>query len=207
MTHSPNGLLRVDILIWDTDDTRHAVKGRDDNANLERMYFHLAANVFGERLPDDDIQCTLYPDRQDCVDWEEMRGYLERRSFNQMVLSENQKIMLPYWIKSIEEKESASTPFIQVADFFCGLAAFSYNSFEKWKAYKSGDTAGFSKSERERCLVLDRLNNECKKQKLKISLNGYGGLYSYQPRNSPNFWLYQPQTPQDKAPVKLKAVR
>ena len=33
--------LRVDTLIWDIEDSRHNIKGRDDLANLHRMYHHL----------------------------------------------------------------------------------------------------------------------------------------------------------------------
>ena len=36
---------RVDVLTWDTQDDRHDVPGRDDLANLERMYYHLVLNV------------------------------------------------------------------------------------------------------------------------------------------------------------------
>jgi hypothetical protein len=35
--------LRVDVLTWDIEDPRH--RGRDDVANLHRMYHHLMKNV------------------------------------------------------------------------------------------------------------------------------------------------------------------
>lgn len=36
-----NRHIRIDVLIWDTEDSRHGIKGRDDIANLQRMYYHL----------------------------------------------------------------------------------------------------------------------------------------------------------------------
>jgi hypothetical protein len=34
---------RVDVLVWDNQDARHAIAGRDDRANFGRMFFHLHA--------------------------------------------------------------------------------------------------------------------------------------------------------------------
>ena len=33
--------LRLDVLVWDTQDERHSVRHRNDRANYERMFFHL----------------------------------------------------------------------------------------------------------------------------------------------------------------------
>ena len=33
--------IRVDVLVWDLQDSRHAIPGRDDIACLERMYYHV----------------------------------------------------------------------------------------------------------------------------------------------------------------------
>jgi hypothetical protein len=38
-------VLRIDILTWDIEDARHRLQGRDDAANLQRMYHHLMNNV------------------------------------------------------------------------------------------------------------------------------------------------------------------
>ena len=43
--------IRIDSLMWDIDDSRHKISGRDDTANLCRMYHHLLRNVFLERWP------------------------------------------------------------------------------------------------------------------------------------------------------------
>ena len=38
-------VLRVDVLTWDIEDPRHRLHGRDDVANLHRMFHHLMNNV------------------------------------------------------------------------------------------------------------------------------------------------------------------
>jgi hypothetical protein len=53
-----------------------------------------------------------------------------------------------------------------------------------------------------RCPVLDKLNNLCKKNKLTVGLEKSKGLQTHNPANPINFWLYQPQMEEDKAPVR-----
>ena len=33
--------IKVHVIIWDTKDKRHDVKGRDDIENMKRMYYHI----------------------------------------------------------------------------------------------------------------------------------------------------------------------
>ena len=39
------GLMRIDVLLWDHQDERHSVRGRDDTENLERMYYKILVYV------------------------------------------------------------------------------------------------------------------------------------------------------------------
>ena len=41
--------LRIDVLVWDTQDSRHNIWARDDAQNLQRMYYHLFKNVLRQR--------------------------------------------------------------------------------------------------------------------------------------------------------------
>lgn len=59
---------RVDVLIWDNHDTRHAIQGRDDTANFGRMFFHLQSNVMKKR-PRKSIW-KLFPDEKMDIDWD-----------------------------------------------------------------------------------------------------------------------------------------
>src|ERR1051326_9614978 len=40
---------RLDTVVWDTQDTRHAVLNRDDRKNFERMFFHLLNSAMCRR--------------------------------------------------------------------------------------------------------------------------------------------------------------
>ena len=53
-----DGHLRVDVLIWDTHDSRHAIPGRDDIANLQRMYYHLFRTLIETVRGEHDGPCN-----------------------------------------------------------------------------------------------------------------------------------------------------
>lgn len=67
--------LRIDVLIWDIEDSRHRISKRDDPANLQRMYYHLFNCTLKNRWPSD---CTweLFPDEQSAIDWYTMEDVL-----------------------------------------------------------------------------------------------------------------------------------
>ena len=65
---------RVDVIIWDNQDERHAVAGRDDSANFGRMYFHLQAASMKRRPRKAEWQ--LYPDEKVDIDWVTVRECL-----------------------------------------------------------------------------------------------------------------------------------
>ena len=73
------GVLRADVLTWDIQDRRHMVRGRDDIANLQRMYYHLFKNVLRVRWPDGSIW-QLYPDEQTSIKWHEIQDFLNSAS-------------------------------------------------------------------------------------------------------------------------------
>jgi hypothetical protein len=69
------GVVRIDVLIWDIEDSRHSVRGRDDLANLQRMYYHLFRNVLRTRWPHDSIW-RLHPDEHTAMDWNTVKDCL-----------------------------------------------------------------------------------------------------------------------------------
>lgn len=71
-----NGKLRIDVLVWDIADRRHKVPGRDDIANLQRMYYHLFRNVLRARWPNYAVW-RLHPDEHTAMDWETVQDCLE----------------------------------------------------------------------------------------------------------------------------------
>ena len=115
-------------------------------------------------------------------------------------------------LKMIKVVESHKEVFIQVADYFAGLGAYSYGHFEKYKEWESaqaGQTSLFedkkvvknwSNSEKIRFPLINSFNNQCKNKTLTVGLNSTKGLKTHDPSKPINFWMYKPQHILDKAP-------
>jgi hypothetical protein len=213
-------VLRVDVLTWDIEDPRHRLRGRDDVANLHRMYHHLMNNVL-RRYP---TGCTwkLYPDEQDSIDWERIHDFLDsagtRSDLRQNVgaLTYRLRLEKDFRIVQIVPSKSGTEPLIQVADLLTGMAAFSrthIETYRRWKERESGqellfekEEQVFSSGEREKCAVLSDFRHRCNACGLPVSLNSTGGLQTRDPRIALNFWHYEPQRETDKAPTRTARV-
>ncbi|MBX5447065.1 MAG: DUF3800 domain-containing protein [Acidothermus cellulolyticus] len=218
--------LRVDVLLWDTKDTRHDVPGRDDVENMHRMYYHLFRNVLKERWPNGAVW-KLYPDYHGEMNWDTVNYYLNRRSmtsgvksdlFSNDMLRENAhqtyEIFRDFAIEDIEPVQSENYPLLQLADLFAGIAIFSRTNFDEyqdWLTRNSSQIALFDEAKAttrpsnrsaQRFQVLKKFDDLCKHKKLGVSLNGTGGLQTRNPRQPINFWSYMPQHHKDKAPKK-----
>lgn len=220
--HGASGsVLRADVLLWDTQDKRHLVRGRDDIANLQRMYYHLLKHVLRNRWPDNS-DWSIFPDEHTGLDWNDVEDFLYKASMRTeivrpfMTLKGAFKLRLrtEFRIKEILPSKSHVEPLIQVADLLVGLGAYSYEKFEtyrQWKEQNSSQSAmfkpssyqKFSCSDRERCRVLDDFQFACKSRKLGVSLNTYKCLRTLDPANRINFWLYVPQHKDDVAPTHI----
>ena len=214
------GQLRVDVLVWDMEDSRHKVVKRDNIANLERMYYHLFRNVLRMRWPHDAVW-LLCPDEHTALDWETVQDCLgaagatlqvERSLFTGGEF--RLRLRREFGVEEIKPVPSATCPLLQVADLFAGLAVFSrqkYDDYQRWKVTTEGQRSLFdesqevfnpSRSMRERFHVLSKFDQVCKTRKLGVSLKDRRGLWTPNPENPINFWTYKPQRPEDKAPQK-----
>jgi hypothetical protein len=215
-----NGDLRIDVLVWDTEDSRHKILGRDDIANLGRMYYHLFENTLRRRWPEG---CTwlLRPDENSAIDWDNLKECLQASAKRMIIpgpLSKEEhslgRIRQDFNVLDIHPCASDKEPIVQLADLFVGMAVYSWQCFEKyehWQVVHSGQGALFpsilyslqlSKSDKARCLVMHEFDRKCKSHKLGVSLKSRRGLYTYNPNNPINFWPYTPQHEQDKAPTR-----
>lgn len=214
------GLLRVDVLTWDTEDSRHKVRGRDDIANLQRMYYHLFRHVLRERWPDGSLW-RLCPDENTALDWDTMEDFLNMASSRvetrQDLFSGGKfraRLKQEFSIEQIVPRKSHEEPLVQLGDLFVGFAVYSRTSYNRYKAWQRGSTqqlplfeegegsAQLSLSDQERCQVLDRFDALCKRRKLGVSLKTHRGLWTPDPKNPVNFWWYEPQHEEDRAPVR-----
>lgn len=210
------GALRVDVVIWDTEDSRHKILGRDDVANLQRMYYHLLKNAL-RRWPGDN-SWALYPDRNSALNWEIVSDYLGvagaalSSSIQEPTLFRD-RLGQEFCIEEIQEADSKENPLCQVADLLAGMSVFSRQRFTAYRCWKEQQrrqlrlfpddpAVSLSNSDEERCRVLEYLNASCKEHKLGVSLKTRQGLWTPDPTNPINFWFYEPQHPEDKAPTR-----
>ncbi len=217
--------VRADVMIWDTHDSRHAIRGRDDAANLARMYHHLLVDVLSRRWPD-GTRWVILCDRYGQIDWNVSRSCLSAKE----IALEPASLFSPrhpdlgsvllasleeqFRIESLREADSKEEVLIQLADLLAGLAAFScnrYDDFEEWlcKSEPSlfdDDDAGRSPSNKDlrRFEFLRWFDQECKRRKMSVSLATERGLMTYPGgiRHGLDFWRYRPQHPADQAPTK-----
>ena len=223
--------IRVDVIVWDTQDSRHKLVSRDDHTNLQRMYFQLFKNVLHKRWSRNSTW-QLYPDQNSIINWKDLHHKLDqvikykeieykesnlmdnRFSFD---IEEINSIMsnLIYGLSVIEisETDSTTSPFVQVADLFVGMGVFSFQQHEtflSWELTHSNQmTLGlfdkrdtFTSKEDEHCFVLHHFEKLCKHHRLQVSIHTGNGLITKNPSKPINYWLYIPQGSYDKAPIR-----
>jgi len=216
--------LRIDALTWDMEDSRHkGVIGRDDQQNLQRLYFRLMKTVMRDRWPN-EATWTLCPDEQDCISWQTIKGYLYDHSWDVQTIPFDTNplsftFISRYTHKGIAPIQSHQEPFIQLADFFAGMAAYSFMCFDRlqyWEENNSAQTTIFqdigfdngritlSRNDKKRIPLVREIKRRTAQQRLRISLNSSFGLRTRNPIDHLNFWLYQPQHENDKAPTRQK---
>ncbi len=179
--------IRIDVLIWDMGDNRHKVVGREDTANMHRMYYHLFKNVLTKRWPDGSTW-ELYPDEQASIDWSKIARFLDMASISVGVPSQLsgliESLKTEFNILRIEQRKSEAEPFIQMADVFAGMGVYSRDRYEHLRCWQLiqrkerqilllSDTVAnvaLSNADRMRCPVIDRLNSLCKARRLTVGL-------------------------------------
>ena len=226
-----SGKIRVDLIIWNLNDKRHRVKGRDDKENLERMYYNLLRYIAGKwQGYNDKIDFEFYPDENTEYDFGKIARYLKntkhgkRQKWHSIELFGDN--LSKFSFDDPQQKISYQEPLIQLADLFAGIGCFSRENgglYKKWNANieknenvklplfpdsgKEDDVfLNKTKTEENRFELIKLIKDYCKKNKITISLNTYGYLrtdpfYKSEPIN---FWHYDPKGDYDIAPKKKK---
>jgi len=221
------GKIRIDVLIWDTSDSRHAIPSRDDIENLGRLYYHLLCNLT-TRWPKGNWNVIIDKDEKvdftalkDCINYNISR--VPSGTMPEIIYSISQLEELDL-VKDIREVESHEEPLVQIADLFAGLGRFSYekgpecckwlttygnpNQYQLPNFLVATDTINkylnskYSKSDECRYQLIGELNRICKKHSLSVSLDTEKRLRTKNPAKAVNFWPYEPQGDYDKAPIK-----
>ncbi|WP_425442688.1 DUF3800 domain-containing protein [Rubricoccus marinus] len=141
------GLIRVDILHWDTQDRYHSVYERDDAQNANNRARNLIRRVCVDRWID-ARSWVLYPDKGSIVDW---ASCAERLQLGQR-LGQAKRFQ-------IRESESGDHNLVQVADLFAGAAAFSANRPSSLWGERN-DSPRLSGGDRYKRQVVERLLEE-----------------------------------------------
>ena len=207
--------IRADVLTWDTDDERHDVPNRDDIANYERMFYHLHRVLMKRR--GSGSRWHIRPDEQLAIDWSTIQQCLRsdgtwRDVFDDSRLSDDFRVVVPA-VETFETVDSADTPLCQLADLIAGMTAYTRTESKKVKylmqgiieqhdLFQASQIPEPTHRDRNRFLVIDHFDRQCKLRKLGVSLRKYGYLCTHDPKNPINFWHYVPQHSRDKAPVR-----
>lgn len=212
--------IRMDILTWDTLDSRHAVPRRDDFANLGRMYYHLLTHMAKQWS---QIHWNLYPDKNPKVDWKETAKYLNVTSLHRPNLQQPKLVKAPEYEKlqfgRIQQVDSIEEPLVQLADLFAGMARYSYEDGPQCVQWLDSQVSKrqlkFKKlcpmnnirdrhTRKRECLyqLIGKLYRLCGQHKLYVSIHEKGCLWTRICSEPINFWSYEPQGSYDKAPIK-----
>ncbi|OQA86185.1 MAG: hypothetical protein BWY28_02439 [bacterium ADurb.Bin236] len=225
MKHICERTMRIDVLVWDTSDSRHLISGRDDSENLHRMYFHLIKNVLRDRWPDECIW-RLCPDEHKGMRWDSLKDVLDNVSWkldrsrltNGIFHKGFDALIDLYEIESIKPVQSKDTPLTQLADLVAGMAVYSRKEHCKYQGwlkqigpqnaslFDEPYSEGLNNTDIERCIIMSSFNDMCKKYRLGVSMNKYHGFRTMNPKYPINFWWYVPQHEDDKAPVKQRQI-
>jgi len=217
--YSAKRKIRIDVLIWDLQDSRHTVVGRDDIANLHRMYYKVLTNL-SHRWHINEWK--IIPDENSAINWEEIRDFLNMTRFNRpkpdlLRLFESLDEYNFFKFHSIVPRCSHEEPLIQLADLFAGLASFSRDkgtSFIRWLCSEESKhqlvlfdreedvPEDLSKGDLVRFYLVKEFHEHCKRKRLGVSIRTKCYLHTFNPENPINFWNYKPQHEMDRAPIK-----
>lgn len=217
--------LYIDVLGWDTHDSRHRVRGRDDAANLGRMYFHLFSHVLKRRWSR-ECNWRLRPDVQCLVDWTKMDMYLREKE-NVVVraeglladLGEKTTFVNVFSLMDIVECRSHEEPLAQLADILAGLMVWSRSRYNVYLDVKRLMSVQYSmdfdtksrirsnsRGDRAKAEILHEFINSCKQYKLGVGLESSHYLITRSCSNPINFWWYEPQQDIDQAPTRMRSI-
>lgn len=208
--------VRIDTLIWDHQDSRHNVQGRDENENRVRMYYHLVSTTLSKRWPIGNSQWFWRPDEQSAVDWRTLGDCLclKKHACASDLFGESpdfERVQL----ESPTPSHSHEHLFIQVADLFAGIGAFSWEYFDRYQQWENQEESArqtslfgssnsadiiFTAAEKERFVVMKHLRERAGQNTLQVSLKSTRGFSSNNPSLPLNFWLYHSRFSGDTAP-------
>jgi hypothetical protein len=218
-----DGRLKIDVLIWDSQDSRLQAHTPDAEARLQIMYYHLFRNVMSRRWPSDSVWRHI-PDEHVGVGWDTLISCLQAtdaQSVDELPLGSSitpsesfgASIKRLFNVAEITECRSQEMCLTQIADLFAGMGAFSresFNDYRSWKRSRGYASTLFEATARpdptpgllEKYQVLSRFEERLSELGFPVALDQTGGLRTLDPSIPVNFWWYEAQSRFDKARAK-----
>ena len=215
------GSLRIDVLHWSVTDPRHSVIGRDDKENLGIMYYKLLR--FVGRVTRTWMWEIHYHKGSE-FDKRKVAEFLSNTTIRSLSERCRSTIFEESYIDpditfqfEKEGYDCAIEPLGWVVDIFAGLAHFSRSNrlavtsvltqpgvTSAIQLNIEGFNTNLSRGDAAKAQLLKYLKQLCTERSLRVSLRTKGFLWTTQPSLRINFWPYEPQHPDDKAPVRSR---
>lgn len=212
--------IRIDILSWDTQDSRHEIRGRDDQKNLEVMYYKVI-NWAQKQYHLSSSYWEFYPDQNSAINWDSLIKFVEHTNLTKDQRASIFGLIDQFHFPTILEHEEAISdeePLIQLVDIYAGFGPFTLKHgdvFLEWRAAKKHKNSnqetlfdieetepGLSRGKGSKFKVLKYFDSLCKKHKMGVSIRSEKYLKTFDPKNNINYWFYEPQGDYDEAPVR-----
>jgi len=212
--------LKVDVLTWDTLDSRHDVFGIDREKNFEIMYYQIITKTL-HRWQSRFNQWEFYPDQKNGVNWKTINSYCEMTNLNKKLIHSGVLFEkdLRFFSECINHCEvaSASETITQFIDIITGLIRYSFCHGEKYIEWLKdvdlltgqGDLFGstneikYSNSMIPRFKCMKLFHDTCKLHKCQVNFSNDRYFQTFNLNGPLNLWFYKPKE-YDKAPVKNK---
>jgi hypothetical protein len=213
--------IKVHILVWDKQDSRHNIIGRCDLENLKMMYYK-NMKVLLNHWNNIDTSWEFYPDEFTAIDWEtDVITFIKNTRIGKepnhpQLFEAFRNISFPAY-HNTKELKSHNYPIIQLADLYAGLVRTSRNEsalFYPWYCQKLNenqtscfdfnDAVDVTKSLSYKFEVMFDFKRKADSYKMGVSINKFKYFTTYTKKNNIFIWHYEPQGDFDKAPIRRK---
>jgi len=212
------GNLRIDTIIWDSEDTRYYRNNTNYDSKLRVLYYLRLRDIFAKRW-EANTNWEISIDNQRQIDCDQLKGFLKHYSFNTLEetilgkaydMWELMQTPIKFQIGKLHQVDSKKESFIQIADIFAGMSAYSHNKSDELLEWLKFDglqhpdahgnfqptlgLPGIEKSEykgRElwRFRFIKHVQEKCKTKKYQVSLSFKRGLHTFDPKSPINFFF------------------
>jgi len=211
-----SGKVKVHILLWDKQDSRHSVQNRDDIKNMAKMYYKLIIQVRNNWSVKN--KWYFFPDEFEAINWkEEIAPYIENTPIHK--IKKEQPILFQCMydntfseFNTVKELESDKYPLIQLADLYAGMMRTSKKEIDFYHWYNESYTneanlfdlkpqINISKSREPKYRVMKNFKDKSSLYKMGINLSSDKCFKTFTNKGGIVIWHYSPQNKYDKAPT------